>query len=88
MEPGPLMPTVVLVIGGLEPRRQGRKAAVMNGFTELRLQVAKDRIDRMHADAARERFARRTPQVVIRAGRRPSLATVFGRSLRALVAGR
>ena len=63
---------------------EGRKAEAMNGFTDMRLQVANDRIRDMHAEAAIRRLARRTPTQDSAAASRRSLGSLFGWSLRVL----
>ena len=56
----------------------------MNGYSEMRLQVAKDRIRDMHAEADIRRLARRTPTQDGDAASQRSLGALFGRSLRVL----
>lgn len=56
----------------------------MNGFTDLRLQVAHDQIRRLHADAASARLARHSLAPHVEGGPRRSFGSVFGRSLRAI----
>jgi hypothetical protein len=56
----------------------------MNGYSELRLQVANDQIRRMHADAAGQRLARRSPTQDPDAAPPRSIGALFGRSLRIL----
>ena len=56
----------------------------MNGFTDLRLQVANDRIRRMHADAANQRLARRANSQTFDDAPRRSIGGALGRSLRVL----
>jgi len=55
----------------------------MNGFTDLRLQVANDQIRRMHAEAASQRLARAASQPGD-ATSRSSVGVAFGWSLRIL----
>ena len=56
----------------------------MNGFADLRLQVATDQIQRRHAEAANERIAHsaRTQDPATTPSR--SIGAIFGRSLRVL----
>lgn len=56
----------------------------MNGYSEMRLQVANDRIREMHAEAAVRRLARRAPTHDPDAASQRSLGAWFGRSLRVL----
>ena len=56
----------------------------MNGYSDLRLQAANDQIRRMHADAAIQRLARRSPTQDPDAAAPRSLGAWFGRSLRSL----
>jgi hypothetical protein len=61
-----------------------RKAEAMNGFTDLRLQVANDRIRRFQAEAASARLAHRASSQPPADATRRSIGAAFGRSLRAL----
>jgi hypothetical protein len=56
----------------------------MNGYSELRLQVANDQIRRLHADAASQRLARRTSTDDPDTTATHSIGALFGRSLRIL----
>jgi hypothetical protein len=56
----------------------------MNGFTDLRLQAANDRIRGFQAEAASARRARRASTQAPDDPTRRSIGTAFGRSLRAL----
>ena len=56
----------------------------MNGYSDLRLQAANDQIRRLHADAASQRLARRSPTQDRDAAAPRSIGALFGRSLRVL----
>jgi hypothetical protein len=56
----------------------------MNGYSEMRLQVAKDRIRDLHAEADIRRLAHRTPTQDAGEASKHSLGALFGRSLRVL----
>jgi hypothetical protein len=56
----------------------------MNGYSDMRLQVANERIREMHAEATVRRLARRAPIQDSPAAAQRSLGAMFGRSLRIL----
>jgi hypothetical protein len=56
----------------------------MNVYSEMRLQVAQDRIRDLHAEADIRRLARRTPTQDPGEASKHSLGALFGRSLRVL----
>jgi|KBSMisStaDraftv2_1062788.scaffolds.fasta_scaffold3865575_1 hypothetical protein len=56
----------------------------MSGYTDLRLQVANDQIQRRHAEAANGRLARSARNLEPDPRTSWSIGTIFGRSLRVL----
>ena len=56
----------------------------MNGYSEMRLQVAKDRISDLHAEADIRRLAHRASTQDADAASRRTFSGLFGRSLHVL----
>jgi hypothetical protein len=56
----------------------------MNGYSEMRLRVAKDRIRDMHAEADIRRLARPTPTQDADTASRRTFSALFARSLRVI----
>jgi hypothetical protein len=56
----------------------------MNGYSELRLQIANDQIRELQPDAARQRLAGRARTQDANAASQRALGSLFGRSLHIL----